>query len=77
MNADGSDHDGWSDRLGEAKRGAAPAADVEKACARAEIEPFREALELVNRQPARLAEVVAVRLPADLLSGAEARIGGG
>jgi hypothetical protein len=67
---------GQADPFSEAKcRAARSAADVEKARFGTEIEPFREALELVDRQPARLAEVVAVRLPADLLSGTEAGIG--
>ena len=67
-----------ANRLGETKRRAArTAADVEKVRSRIEIEPFREALEFVGSQPARLAEVVAVRFPADLFPGAEARIGGG
>ena len=68
---------GQADRFSEAKcRAARSAADVEEARFDTEVEPFREALELVDRQPARLAEVVAVRLPADLLSGSEAGIGG-
>lgn len=71
-----ADH-GQADRFSEAKcRAARSAADVEEARFGTEVEPFREALELVDRQPARLAEVVAVRLPADLLSGAEAGVGG-
>jgi hypothetical protein len=67
---------GQADRFSEAKcRAACSAADVEEARFDTEIEPFREALELIDRQPTRLAEVVAVRLPANLLSGTEAGVG--
>jgi hypothetical protein len=44
---------GQADRFSEAKcRAARPAADVEEARFGTEVEPVREALELVDRQPA-------------------------